>query len=195
MSRALLMCSYSLCIGFVLAHTVLFLCVRVFKMLYLAERLWWMSQWRYSSVWVGFLYTEVSKYVVPSWGDKSVQEWNGSIAAGNVCWTVCVDQWNWCDVGTAGCVLLLDDKGVINIPKPKPGWMGSSADGLWFKLIYEQVSYIGTNGGTHGSAMDMFIIHTLKEKILFCRKNSGNVVMYCTGMEVLLFSYIWWWRW
>ena len=30
------------------------------------------------------------------------------------------------------------DKGVIHIPKPQPGWIGGSADGLGFKLYHEQ---------------------------------------------------------
>ena len=34
---------------------------------------------------------------------------------------------------------LLDDKGIIHIPKPKLGWTGGRADGLGFKLLHEQV--------------------------------------------------------
>ena len=36
---------------------------------------------------------------------------------------------------------LLDDKGVILIPRQKSGWIGVSADGLGFKLLHEQVGY------------------------------------------------------
>ena len=43
----------------VLAHTVLELHVKVLKTLYFAGRLQWLSQWRYWSLLVGFLYTEV----------------------------------------------------------------------------------------------------------------------------------------
>ena len=42
---------------------------------------------------------------------------------------------------------LLDDKGVINIPKPKHLWIGGSTDVLGFKLFHEQVSYNETNVG------------------------------------------------
>ena len=34
---------------------------------------------------------------------------------------------------------LLDNKGIIHIPKPKPGWNGGRADGFGFKLFHEQV--------------------------------------------------------
>ena len=34
---------------------------------------------------------------------------------------------------------LLDDKGVIHIRKPKPGWIRVSADGFGFKLFHKQV--------------------------------------------------------
>ena len=53
---------------------------------------------------------------------------------------------------------LLDNKCFIHIPKPKHGWIWGSADGFGFKLIHEQVSYSGMNGGTYGCAMDLFII-------------------------------------
>ena len=59
---------------------------------------------------------------------------------------------------------LLDDKNVIHIPTPKPGWRGSSTDGLWLKLLHEQVSYYRIDR-THGCTMDLFKILTLKEKV------------------------------
>ena len=60
---------------------------------------------------------------------------------------------------------LVDDKGVIHIFKPKPWWIGSSADGFGFKLFHEQVSYNGTNGRTLGCTMDLFIIPTMEKEI------------------------------
>ena len=85
---------------------------------------------------------------------------------------------------------LLNDKGVIYIPKPKPGWIGSIADGLALKLLYEQVGYNGTDGRTHGCAMYLYIILTLEEEVgIFFRKNSSNVVMCCMDVEVLLWSF------
>ena len=55
---------------------------------------------------------------------------------------------------------LLDDKGVIDVSKPKPGWIGGSADGLRFKLFHVQIGNEGANGGTHGCAMDLLKILT-----------------------------------
>ena len=63
-SRTLLMCSSSFCRSCALTHTVMALCVRVLKTLYLAGRLWWPSQWSYWSVWVGFLNTVVSSVLL-----------------------------------------------------------------------------------------------------------------------------------
>ena len=56
---------------------------------------------------------------------------------------------------------LLDDKSVIHIPKPKPGWIGGSADGLGFNLFHKQAGYYGE---TNGCTMHLFIILTLEEK-------------------------------
>ena len=50
-----------------LEHTALALWVRVLITLYLHVRLWWLSHWRYRSVWVGFLWTLVVKFP-SSWG-------------------------------------------------------------------------------------------------------------------------------
>ena len=57
-------CSNSLLMNSSVEHKVLALCVRVLIMLYLEAKLWLLSNWRYCSVWVGFLYTFVVK--VPS---------------------------------------------------------------------------------------------------------------------------------
>ena len=50
-------CCSSLFSSWGLEHIALALCVRVLITLYLQARLWWLSHWRYKSVWVGFLYT------------------------------------------------------------------------------------------------------------------------------------------
>ena len=66
---------------------------------------------------------------------------------------------------------LLDDEGDIYIPELKPGWIGSSADGLGFKLFHEQVGYYWTNGGTHGCTMNLFKILTLENEICIFEPN------------------------
>ena len=59
---------------------------------------------------------------------------------------------------------LLDDQGVIYKPWPKVG-VGGSAKGFKLKLFHEQTGNEGTNGGTHGCIMDLFIILTLEEEV------------------------------
>ena len=46
LNRALLMYSSSFCSSCALVQTVLALCIRVLKTLYLADRLWLLFQWR-----------------------------------------------------------------------------------------------------------------------------------------------------
>ena len=50
---------------------------------------------------------------------------------------------------------LLEDKGVIHIPEPKPG-VGGGADGLSFNLFHEQGGNQVADGVTIGCTMDLF---------------------------------------
>ena len=68
--------------------------------------------------------------------------------------------------------------------------MGGSVEGHSFKLFHEQFGYNGTDGGTHGFIMDLFIILTLEEEIGIFRQNSSNVVMCCIDMEAVFSSCI-----
>ena len=78
-------------------HMVLALCVRVLITLYLDARLWWLSHWRYKSVWVGFLYKPVVK--VPSvWGVIKISR-NGMEPSGLASSTV-----NWMEGSSVLCV-------------------------------------------------------------------------------------------
>ena len=61
--RAFLKCSNSFWRSSEVVQTVLALWVSVHMMLYLAERLWWLSHCKYWSVWVGLQYTEIDKYL------------------------------------------------------------------------------------------------------------------------------------
>ena len=70
---AVLMWSSSLSKLSCVEETVFALCARVFKTLCLAVMWWLLSQCRYWSVWVGFLYTVVLR-VLSGWMDESVQE-------------------------------------------------------------------------------------------------------------------------
>ena len=43
--------------------------------------------------------------------------------------------------------------------------VGAWTKGFDLKLLHEQVGYERTNGGTHGSTMDLFIKLTLEEEV------------------------------
>ena len=78
-------CFSSLSSSLEFEHTALALCVRVLITLYLQARLWWLSHWRYKSVWVGFLYILVVR-VPSSCGVTSVfNDWHGTILSGFCC--------------------------------------------------------------------------------------------------------------
>ena len=59
---------------------------------------------------------------------------------------------------------LLDDKGVVHLPKPKPGWIGGRADGFGFKLFHELVGNKRADGGTHGCTVGLLKMPTLQKK-------------------------------
>ena len=59
---------------------------------------------------------------------------------------------------------LLDDKFVINRPKPYPWRIFGSIDDIDFKLFHKQVGYNGADGGSHGCFMYLFKILTLEEE-------------------------------
>ena len=55
------------------SKTFFTLCVKVLETLYFAERLWWLPQWSYWSLWSGFLYTVVGN-VLSGPGETKVSE-------------------------------------------------------------------------------------------------------------------------
>ena len=59
--RALSICCCSSSICCWLEQTCLALCSKVLIILYLLAMAWWLSQYRYWLVWVGFLYTVVAR--------------------------------------------------------------------------------------------------------------------------------------
>ena len=62
-----------------------------------------------------------------------------------------------------GMFHLVDDKDVINVPKPDAGGIGGGAHGSGFEFLHEQVAY----GRPHSSPMYLFIIVSLQ-----CKKGS-----------------------
>ena len=61
-----------------------------------------------------------------------------------------------------GVFCVMDDRGVINIPKPDSRRVGGSADGSGFKVFHKQVCYQWAYGGFHGHTMYLFVILTLE---------------------------------
>ena len=142
----------------------------------------------YWSVWVHFLYTEVSNvFSGPGETKVSKKEMDSSLLGtavvnclGGLMELMCCKK---CWLCTA-CWMAE----VLSTPKAKPWCIWGSADGLGFKLLQEPVGYNGTDRGSHSCAMDLFIIPTLEEKKVLFRQNSSNIGICCMDMEVLLWS-------
>ena len=89
------------------------------------------------SVWVGFLYTEISRVLLCP-GKTRVQEGDGAITVGKLC-----GQLNMWVNGISmlkellAVFCLLHDKSVIHIPEPKPVWIGGSGNGFGFKVFHK----------------------------------------------------------
>ena len=79
-------CAYLWSNSFWLEHTLLIQRKRVLMKLYLDEMMWWLSHWRYRSLWVCFLYTLMSK--VPSCYSVTSVSKNGIDTLGLVSSTV-----------------------------------------------------------------------------------------------------------
>ena len=60
---------------------------------------------------------------------------------------------------------LVDDKSVINKPKPHGRGAGAGLEGLDFKLFHEDVGYEGADGGSHSCTLCLLIILTLEEEV------------------------------
>ena len=69
---------------------------------------------------------------------------------------------------------LSNDKGVLHIPKPKPGWIGGRADGFGFELFHEEVNNKGAKGRTLGCMIDLFKILTWEGKVGIFRQTPAR---------------------
>ena len=124
-----------------------------------------LSQWRYWPVWVGSLYTEASNVFSDPWETKVCKKgMDPSLLGTSMMNCMCGSMELMC---CKNCWLYSACWITIHIFKPKPGWIGGSADGLGFKLLHEQVGYNGTYGRTHCCAMHLFIMQvlTLEEEV------------------------------
>ena len=60
---------------------------------------------------------------------------------------------------------LVDNKCVINKPKPDGRGVGAVLKGFDFKLFHEDVGYEGADGGSHSCTLCLLIILTLEEEV------------------------------
>ena len=105
-----------------LLQTVWALWERVWMTLKLAERWWWLAHCRYWSVWVGFSVHSDRQSPIHLWFYNGVQEGDGpillvglhSILDGRANTVYVLKEVLFMD-------FLVDDKGIMYIPVPKPG--------------------------------------------------------------------------
>ena len=60
---------------------------------------------------------------------------------------------------------LVDNKCVINKPKPHGRGVGAGLKDFDFKLFHEDVGYEGADGGSHSCTLCLLIILTLEEEV------------------------------
>ena len=162
--KAVLMCSSSLSSKSCVEETVLALCARVLYTLCLA--MWWLlSQWRYWSVCVGFLYTEVLS-VLSGWMVTKV-----SRNSNDPCWvgsTVNCIFGSWlfmcCSRSWLCSALLMTKVSSTNLSHTEGG-MGERLEGFNFKLFHEDVCYEWDDWGSHSCSLYLLVILTLEEEV------------------------------
>ena len=116
------------------------LCVKILNTLYLTDRLWWLSQCKYWSVWVGFLYTVVDKFLSYSgvtWVSRKGIDPSGLVSS--------VINWIWRSMELMFsrkwflCSSFLDDKGYHPHTLPRVfGWVGDMLI-AWLQSLQEKV--------------------------------------------------------
>ena len=135
LTKAYLRCCNSFWKSSGLVQTVLAPWVSVPMTLYLADRLWWLFHCTYWSVWVDLQYTVMERELSASGVIKVSRK-----GRPNSLFTFHskVDFWIYAIDMLQGCLfmgLLLDDKGVIHIPKPMPSVVGGGLESLFLKMF------------------------------------------------------------
>ena len=145
-------------------ETTLALCTNVLNTLCLAVMWWLLSQCRYWSVWVGFLYTEVLNVLSCCMVTRVSR--NGSEPC-------CVDSTVNCMCGSwllmcwrsawLCSALLMTKVSWTNLSQREGG--GGGTKGFYFKLFHEDVGCEGADGGPHSCTLYLFIILSLEEEV------------------------------
>ena len=73
-------------------------------------------------------------------------------------------------------------------PLPHPWRAFGSVDGLYLKVLHEEVGHYGADGRPHGCSLNLFIEPVLKLKIGVFKQNSSRLMICSTFMVVLEWS-------
>ena len=148
-----------------LEHTALVLCVRVLITLYVQARLWYLSHWKYKSVWVGFLYTLVVR--VPSCCGVTSASSNSMEPSGLVSSVVnmmegsteimCCKNTSLCDCSSM--------KKVSSTFFPYLRRVHCWCSGPVLKWLHVWISHTGTHRRPHGYPFGWFIKLTLEQEV------------------------------
>ena len=161
---AVLMWSSSLSKLSCVDETVLALCARVLNTLCLAVMWWLLSQCKYWSVWVGFLYTVVLR-VLSGWMVMRVSK-KGSepCCVGSTVNWMCGSWLLMCWRSSWLCSALLMTKVSSTNLSQREGGEGRRR-GLVLQTLPWRCWLWGADGGTHSCTLDLFIILTLEEEV------------------------------
>ena len=184
LTRASLRCNNSFWSNSGLVQTVLALWLSVPMTPYLADKLWWLSNCKYWSVWVGLQYTVKDKELSASGVTKVSRmgmpplSWNTFYCKLN-CWINATDVLQkFLFMG-----LLLDDPSVILIPKPR-GLEADQRVSLSKCSIY-RLANIGLAGEPTATPSTCSQNLFWNEKYVLCRQNPKRSMMFCNDTTVL----------
>ena len=148
-----------------LLHTVWALWVRVWITLNFAERWWWLSHYRYWSMWIGFLYTVIDRF--PSASGFTMVSKKGmapssllfstvNCMAGSTLLMCCRKSclWIFFWMTNVSSTYLCQSLGV-----------GCSTKSFLLKVLHIQISCNGTDWGTHSCTLNLFIKLVLEWKV------------------------------
>ena len=137
-------------------------------------------------MWVGFLYTVIDRVVSTSGFTMVSKKWMtlSSLLVSTVNWMARVNS-----VDVLKEVLFMDflvgDKGVIDIPVPKPWGLGAVLRTLCSKYSIYKLAPMDLAGEPIAAPLTCSQNWSWKEKYMFLRQNSNTRMMYSTGSTVL----------
>ena len=122
--------------------------------------------YKYMSVCVGFLYTVVLRD--PYGCGMAIVSRNGmdpsGLASSDVNW-MCGSKLLMCYKKLFFSCRIQDHTSAIHIPLPHLWRALGSVDGIYFKVLHEEVGHNGADGRPHGCSLNLFIEPALKLEI------------------------------